>query len=83
MDFENFVCISAMAFRELVRVLQCLSGTWPYTEGLPQAQLTLFWRPCAGKKSEHRSDLVPGGGENTDLEDPVQIWLLRYPKDCF
>ena len=66
MDFEIFVCSFAMDSRELVRVCGKLSGMSDCILYLPQVYLSHNGRPYVGKKSEHRSDLVPGGGLNTD-----------------
>ena len=65
MEFEISVLIFTTHFRALVRVRGMFSGMPHCFLYLPQVYLSHNGRPYVGKKSEHRSDLVPGTGGNT------------------
>ena len=60
-----------------------LSGMSGSIIHFPQVHLSHLKKSYVDKKSEHRSELVPGARRFTDLEDSVQIWLLDTQKTDF
>ena len=73
LDFEIFVCSFATHFKNYKKVVRIAYYT------LPQVYLRHFKNSYVGKKSEHRSDLVPGGVRNLSGRSSADL-VTSIPK---